>query len=493
MKKLTLFVLSFIFLLCATVGLVGCKEQHTHSFTEQKVEQQYLALEATCTEAAKYYYSCSCGEKGTETFEYGSTTNHNFVNGCCTYCGKKQETSRGLAFKLLDDGTYEVSGIGSCTDTEIVIPSVYNDEPVTSIGDYAFYNCSGLTSVTIPDSVTLIGDSAFSRCTSLTSITIPGSVTSIGDYTFYHCSGLTSVTIPDSVTSIGRSAFYGCSGLKNIYYTGDIATWCNIEGLDNLMSYSLESKKLYLNNELITDLVIPNSVTSIGRYAFSRCSGLTSVTIPDSVTSIGGGVFYDCSSLTSITIPDSVTSIGYEAFMYCYKLVKVINKSTLNIEKGSKANGYVGYYALNIKTSGETDIVNKNGYLFYTDNGTNYLLGYVGTDTDLVLPGNYNGNPYEIYKYAFYGCSGLTSVTIPSSVRSIGYYAFCDCSGLTSVTIPDSVTSIGSSAFSGCSGLEEIHFYGTKSQWKAISKGSSWNSNVPSSCKVICTDGEISL
>ena len=137
MKKLTLFVLSFIFLLCATVGLVGCKEQHTHSFTEQKVEQQYLALEATCTEAAKYYYSCSCGEKGTETFEYGSTTNHNFVNGCCTYCGKKQETSRGLAFKLLDDGTYEVSGIGSCTDTEIVIPSVYNDEPVTSIGDYA--------------------------------------------------------------------------------------------------------------------------------------------------------------------------------------------------------------------------------------------------------------------------------------------------------------------------------------------------------------------
>ena len=108
-----------------------------HSYTEQIVSEEYLASSATCTEKATYYYSCECGEKGTETFEYGSTINHNFVNGSCTYCGKKQEPSRGLAFTLFSDGTYEVSGIGSCTDTEIVIPSVYNDKPVTSIDNYA--------------------------------------------------------------------------------------------------------------------------------------------------------------------------------------------------------------------------------------------------------------------------------------------------------------------------------------------------------------------
>lgn len=155
-----------------------------HSYTEQIVSDEYLAAPATCTKKATYYYSCVCGEKGTETFEYGSITNHNFVNGRCTYCGKEQESSKGLAFTLLDDGTYEVSGIGSCTDTEIIISSVYNDKPVTSIGDSAFRGCSGLTSITIGNSVTSIGNEAFRGCSGLTSITIGNSVTSIGDYAF---------------------------------------------------------------------------------------------------------------------------------------------------------------------------------------------------------------------------------------------------------------------------------------------------------------------
>ena len=147
---------------------------------------------------------------------------------------------------------------------------------MTSIGSSAFSLCSGLTSVTIPNSVTSIGGGAFYNCSGLTSVTIPNSVTSIGDNVFRECSGLTSVTIPNSVTSIGGSAFDGCSGL--------------------------------------TSVTIPNSVTSIGNFAFADCSGLTSVTIPNSVTSIGNYAFYYCKGLTSVTIPNSVTSIGDEAF-----------------------------------------------------------------------------------------------------------------------------------------------------------------------------------
>lgn len=305
-------------------------------------------------------------------------------------------------------------------------------------------------------------------------------------------------------------AFSGCSGLISITVASNNKKYHS----DGNCLIETESKTLILGCK---NSVIPSddSVTSIGKWAFSGCRGLISITIPNGVTSIGSSAFNGCSGLTSVTIPSSVTSIGDSAFSYCPKLVEVINNSSLNIKKGNFNYGSVASGALNVKKYGSSDIVNKDGYLFYTNDGTNYLLGYVGADTDLVLPGNYNGNPYEIYKYAFYNCIGLTSVTIPSSVRSIGYYAFCDCSGLTSVTIGSgvtsiysyafcgcsgltsitigsSVTSIGNYAFSGCSGLEEIHFNGIKSQWKAISKGDDWDYKVPSS-KVICTDGEISL
>ena len=260
-----------------------------------------------------------------------------------------------------------------------------------------------------------------------------GSVTSIGKYAFRNCIGLTSVTIPDRVTSIGSSAFKYCSGL--------------------------------------TSITIPDSVTTIDFSAFYNCSGLTSVTIPDSVTSIDNYAFYNCSRLTSVTIGNSVTSIGSWAFDGCCKLVEVINKSGLNITKGSSYNGCIAYYALNVKKNGTSDIVNYDGYLFYTYNKTNYLLGYVGvnTATKLMLPDNYNGSNYEIYKYAFYNCSGLTSVTIGNSV-----------------------TSIGDSAFRGCSGLTSIEFKGTKAQWIAIKKGSAWNYNT-GSYTILCTDGDIKI
>jgi len=191
----------------------------------------------------------------------------------------------------------------SKTGTTFTIPS-----SVTSIGNYAFNYCTGLTSITIPNSVTSIGRGAFDYCYGLTSVTIPNSVTSIGRGAFYGCYSLTSIIIPDSVTSIKYCAFYGCYSLTSIIIPNSVIY---IEGYAFYSCYNL------------TSITIPNSVTSIEEWAFQNCSGLTSVTIGNSVTSIGEGAFSGCKGLTSITIPNSVTSIGRGAFSGCTGLTSI--------------------------------------------------------------------------------------------------------------------------------------------------------------------------
>ena len=342
----------------------------------------------------------------------------------------------------------------------------------------------------------------YSHASLIKEIIIENGVTRIGKYAFRNCTKLTNVTIPKSITNIGIDAFRDCKELTKVNIT-DLAAWCNIcfDYLQNSFSFSsnplIYASKLYLNGELITDLYIPDSVTSIRNYAFLSCTGLTSVTIPDSVTSIGeyafrdctnlvnvtignnvtsicDAAFSDCTSLTNLTIPDSVEQIGRSAFYNCYslisvtigkgvtfiandsfqsckKIVEVINKSNLNIVAGSSDYGYVGYYALEIHT-GESKIVNQDEYLFYA----NSLIKYIGNDTALKLPENYNGENYKIHNYAFFCCTNLTSIEIPNSVTSIGTSAFSGCTGLTSIEIPDSITNIGTSAFSGCTGLTSI-------------------------------------
>ena len=319
-------------------------------------------------------------------------------------------------------GELVISGTGEMDDVEYdsasawreyddIIKSVTIEKEVTSIGDYAFAYCYSLTSVTFGENSQL---------------------TTIGEETFFACTSLTSIEIPASVTCIGESAFYCCTSLTAINVDEDNTEYKSIDG--NLYSKDGKTLILYLIGKTDTSFKIPNSVTSIGDYAFSRCYNLTSIDIPDSVTSIGACAFDQCTSLTSIVIPDSVTTIGSYLFDGCTSLTSV--------------------------TFGE------NSQL--TTIGEGAFLSCENL-TSIDIPDNVK----SIGDSAFVECYSLTSVRFGENSRltSIGDYAFAGCS-LTSIVIPDSVTTIGSRAFYGCTSLTDVYYTGTEEQWNNIAIGS---------------------
>ena len=353
----------------------------------------------------------------------------------------------------------------SCSQlVKIIIPN-----SVISIGDATFRNCGNLTSITIPDNVTSIGSMAFHRCSKLTSIKIPEGMISISDHTFAYCKSLSSITIPDSVTSIGTSAFVGCSSLTSIMIPKGVT---RIEGdtfedCSNLISIIIPERVTsigrgaFYNCRSLTNIKIPENVVDIGDMAFQECTGLTSIIIPEGVTSISNQVFYDCNRLSSITIPEGVTSIGNNAFYNCRNLTSIIiPENVVNIGAGAFNN-----------CSGLTSIIIPEGVTRIessTFDGCSKLISitipegvtYIGyaafsrcsSLTSITIPEGVT----DIRNYAFYKCSSLTSITIPEGVTSIGDNAFSGCWNLTSIIIPEGVTSIGNNAFSDCSSLTSI-------------------------------------
>ena len=396
-----------------------------------------------------------------------------------------------------------VTSIGSSAFSKCTsLTSANLSEGVTSIGSYAFQYCTSLTSISLPESITSIDLYAFEKCSNLTDIhlasisswfniefykgindqyahplrcnslnknlfwgdelitdlVIPEGATAIPDYAFYYCDDITSISLPEGVTSIGSYAFYNCSSLTDIHIAS-ISSWFDIEfknGNAHPLRCNSKQKNLYLGEELITDLVVPEGVTAIPNYAFYYCDGITSVSLPEGLTSIGSCAFRYCSSLTSISLPESITSIGSDAFTSCSNLtdIHLANVSSwFNIEFENSGAHPLRCNSLNKNLFLSDELITE---LVIPEGATtipNYAFYYCDGITSVSLPEGLT----SIGSCAFQYCSSLTSANLPEGVTSIGSDAFCACTNLTSISLPESITSIGSDAFEKCSNLTDIH------------------------------------
>ena len=362
--------------------------------------------------------------------------------------------------------------------TTVVMP-----DSITSIGTYAFSGCTGLENVNISDNLTKIGNYAFSGCSCLSSIIISDGVTEIGDYAFSNCTGLKSITFNKVLNKIGRNAFENCNNLASVH-APDVTSWCNINYTSSYSNPLYYDCELYLNGNLIEDLVIPegvttiplyafykqstiksviieNGITSIGAYAFAYCSNIESVVIPESVTNIFAGTFMGCSSMKSVNLPQGITMIYASTFSDCYALkqINIPNGVTTIVDNAFKNCAALSQISI---PSSVTTIQNYvfNNCTALTDVNISWGLKYIYTHafdgctslTSITLP----GSVVSLGSYAFYGCTALARVTLSENIVNLPYWAFRECENLVSINLPKNLQKIENQAFYGCKKLKEI-------------------------------------
>ena len=314
---------------------------------------------------------------------------------------------------------------------------------VTAIGDWAFYCCTGLTSIYIPNSVSIIGFEAFYRCSSLIGVNIPNSVRVIGYQAFYGCSSLRGIHIPGSVRGIGDSAFEYCPSLSSMSVASDNPRYDSRDECNAI----IETRE----NTLIAgcrNTVIPSSVKAVGDYAFSGCSTLASIDIPVGVDSVGDYAFRGCTVLRSVNFPVGLNNIGASAFFGCKALNRVEIPATVRTIGPFAFEHCPAIYSMRVANGNPCyDSSDSCNAIIETATGT-LMAGCMNT----VIPATVT----SIGDNAFSGCFMLTSLSIPKSVTAIGNYAFAECTSLSSIDIPSSVAHIGDAAFSGCSALKTL-------------------------------------
>ncbi len=458
------------------------------------------------------------------------------VVACLTFfvvsCAKSEtppENESGLTFSLnADKSAYVVTGVGDNNDYDLDIPSAYNGKPVveigenafkstfrlveitfpdsvTKIGNTAFANCSNLLTVNFGDGVVEIGEGAFSSCPSLTELNFGQNVKKIGDMAFYECDDIQVVSFNDKLEDVGVKAFYNCLSLTEINFSTSLNyirdnAFENCKALQEI--YIPDEAPVLIGNQAfyycsaVQTIYIGNSATAIGIEAFEMNRTAYKITIGDSVTHINERAFETCRKVTTLTLGESVSYIANGAFANCYLLLDVYNRSNIELELGSKTNGWVAYYALNVydDASGSKVSVTDDGCILYTDGIDVKILGHTSTQSfDLIVPEGVT----EIAKLAFYNNEYIVNATFPSTLNHIGAQAFhfaytlqnlnlgstaiiderafANCTLLRTVTISSSLSEIADNVFMSCTRLKNINFYGSTQQWNNISVSQTGN------------------